>query len=170
MPAACRPTPVFISCFHNTKREPSARHTSANSKQQHPPACSVLRILWTCVIYIYIYKYAAQHPLSCFAPCSLVFLSSLLLGQAEAAATAAKSWFTPFMSGRGLRCLAVLEDVWEAEVVATASAAGFDLVVTTAFRCDSCRRARVCVLCLLASIALANRFTNGKKIRQPLIK
>ncbi|CAN0083415.1 unnamed protein product, partial [Hapterophycus canaliculatus] len=55
---------------------------------------------------------------------------------AEAAATAAASWFTPFMSvsGLGLRCLAVLEDVWDAEVVAAASAAGFDLVVTTAFR------------------------------------
>ncbi|CBN79515.2 hypothetical protein (Partial), partial [Ectocarpus siliculosus] len=53
---------------------------------------------------------------------------------AEATATAAATWFTPYMSGLGLRCLVVLEDVWEAEVVAAASAAGFDLVVTTAFR------------------------------------
>ncbi|CAN0487973.1 unnamed protein product, partial [Ectocarpus sp. 12 AP-2014] len=53
---------------------------------------------------------------------------------AEATATAAATWFTPYMSGLGLRCLVVLEDVWEAEVVAAASAAGFDLVVTTGFR------------------------------------
>lgn len=66
---------------------------------------------------------------SCFV------LGSLL--KAEATATAAATWFTPFMSGLGLRCLAVLEDVWEAEVVAAASAAGFDLVVTTAFRYSS---------------------------------
>lgn len=29
------------------------------------------------------------------------------------------------------RCLAVLEDVWEAEVVGAAAAVGFDVVVTT---------------------------------------
>lgn len=54
---------------------------------------------------------------------------------AEATAAAAASWFTPYVSSLGLRCLAVLEDVWEADVVAAASAAGFDVIVTTTRRC-----------------------------------
>lgn len=62
-------------------------------------------------------------------------VAAATVAAAEASASAAASWFAPFMSGLGLRCLVVLEDVWEADVVAAASAAGFDVLVTTAFRC-----------------------------------
>lgn len=48
--------------------------------------------------------------------------------------TGLSSWFLPYTVGLGLRCLVVLEDVSDPDVVTCASAAGFDIVVTTGVR------------------------------------
>lgn len=60
-----------------------------------------------------------------------------------------------FLCGCSLnRCLAVLEDVWEADVVGAVCGVGFDVVVTTTIRCVVVRRVDVYV-------TLASHFVDG---------